>query len=172
MIGFAIGNGFSRVGYNLESLRGDDRLIVGCNYLYRDFTPDYIVSLDQRPCEAIRNLKDRQFKWLHLDNLWLYLDDKPLIDIREINSFPGNNSGTIACSFLAKHLKCSTVYMLGFDFYLGQVPFMNNVPQSSWNTMVKDFPGTRFIRVGPVTNKPYFDALDLEFISYQEFDKV
>ena len=43
---FIIGNGQSRQGFDLESLRGKGTT-YGCNAVYRDFTPDYLVSLDR-----------------------------------------------------------------------------------------------------------------------------
>jgi len=43
---FCIGNGTSRNGFDLESLRPHGR-IYGCNALYRDFTPDVLCAVDQ-----------------------------------------------------------------------------------------------------------------------------
>jgi len=43
---FCIGNGTSRNGFDLESLRQYGR-IYGCNALYRDFTPDVLCAVDQ-----------------------------------------------------------------------------------------------------------------------------
>jgi len=42
---FIIGNGESRLSVDLESLRGVAP-IIGCNALYRDFTPDLLVVVD------------------------------------------------------------------------------------------------------------------------------
>ena len=42
---FLIGNGESRVGFDLERLRPLGT-IVGCNALHRDFTPDVICAVD------------------------------------------------------------------------------------------------------------------------------
>ena len=49
---FIIGNGESRIGFDLEQLR-DYGKIYGCNNLYKDFTPDVLVVIDERiihPC--------------------------------------------------------------------------------------------------------------------------
>ena len=49
---FIIGNGESRTGFDLEQLR-DYGKIYGCNNLYKDFTPDVLVVIDERiihPC--------------------------------------------------------------------------------------------------------------------------
>ena len=45
MKGFVIGNGISRKGFDLEQLR-DKGIIVGCNAIYREFSPDYVVFVD------------------------------------------------------------------------------------------------------------------------------
>ena len=42
---FCIGNGESRIGFDLEKLRSHGT-IYGCNALYRDFMPDVIVAVD------------------------------------------------------------------------------------------------------------------------------
>ena len=49
---FIIGNGESRIGFDLEKLR-DYGKIYGCNSLYKDFTPDALIAIDERimhPC--------------------------------------------------------------------------------------------------------------------------
>ena len=43
---FIIGNGESRKGLDLDSLREKGK-IYGCNALYRDFTPDVLVAVDE-----------------------------------------------------------------------------------------------------------------------------
>ena len=42
---FCIGNGESRKGFDLEKLRPHGK-IYGCNAIYRDFTPDFLVTVD------------------------------------------------------------------------------------------------------------------------------
>ena len=42
---FCIGNGESRKGLDLESLRPLGK-IYGCNALYRDFAPDVLTAVD------------------------------------------------------------------------------------------------------------------------------
>ena len=48
-----IGNGASRKDLNLEKLR-DVGTIFGCNALYRDFEPDYLVAIDDKMIEEIK----------------------------------------------------------------------------------------------------------------------
>ena len=49
---FCIGNGESRKGFDLETLRPHGK-IYGCNALYRDFTPDVLTAVDQGICHEI-----------------------------------------------------------------------------------------------------------------------
>jgi hypothetical protein len=42
---FCIGNGESRTGFDLETLRGHGK-IYGCNAIYRDFMPDVLIGVD------------------------------------------------------------------------------------------------------------------------------
>ena len=44
-VAFIIGNGPSRTKFDIASLKGLGT-IYGCNALYRDFTPDYLVAID------------------------------------------------------------------------------------------------------------------------------
>ena len=44
---FIIGNGESRIGFDLEKLR-DYGKIYGCNLLYEEFTPDALIAIDER----------------------------------------------------------------------------------------------------------------------------
>jgi len=54
---FIIGNGVSRQGFDLEKLRGRGT-IFGCNALYRDFTPDYLVAIDDAIISEINHAID------------------------------------------------------------------------------------------------------------------
>ena len=49
---FIIGNGKSRIGFDLNQLRGKGT-IYGCNALYRDFMPDVLIATDDRMREEI-----------------------------------------------------------------------------------------------------------------------
>ena len=42
---FLIGNGLSRKGFDLRSIKNRG-VIVGCNNLYKDFAPDILVATD------------------------------------------------------------------------------------------------------------------------------
>ncbi len=51
-IGFAIGNGESRLSIDLNGLKGKG-LMVGCNALYRDFNPDILIVNDGKMIEEV-----------------------------------------------------------------------------------------------------------------------
>jgi len=51
---FVVANGESRKGYDLSKLKGKGR-IYGCNALYRDFTPDVLVCVDQAISHEVYN---------------------------------------------------------------------------------------------------------------------
>ena len=46
-----IGNGESRKGFDLNTLSG---IVIGCNAIYRDHTPDILCASDQSMCKEIR----------------------------------------------------------------------------------------------------------------------
>jgi len=55
-----LGNGQSRQGLDLQKMK-DYATVIGCNAIYRDFTPDILVALDSRMAHEIYregNLKD------------------------------------------------------------------------------------------------------------------
>ena len=53
---FIIGNGESRIGFDLYSLPQDT---YGCNALYRDYEPDYLIVVDQMMYKEILQELDR-----------------------------------------------------------------------------------------------------------------
>ena len=44
---FLIGNGESRKDFNLDLLKPHGK-IYGCNALYREFEPDYLIAVDPK----------------------------------------------------------------------------------------------------------------------------
>lgn len=113
MIGFCIGNGNGRKDFDLNKLK-DKGVIIGCNALYRSFTPDYLTVVDTAMGKEISESG-------YVGNLVL---QKPGL----INSkfkgkiylhkpkFRGNSrtSGGLATDF-AVELGCTTIYWIGYD---------------------------------------------------------
>ena len=188
-VGFVIGNGTSRRGFDLIRLDGNG-ITVGCNYIYRDYAPDYVVAIDEVVVEDIKKELSRPHKWQFITRAylgrgfwWLCADDKQIVRFAHINHRLNQNSGILAAYFLACTLQVKTLYLLGVDFFR-QIPdevndlyFDNCAFQPrihvGWNRLVEDHPDTQFIRVGPIPEcdaEYYADNLKgITFISYEEF---
>jgi hypothetical protein len=121
MIGFAIGNGYSRktpIDFDLESLRGKGTT-CGCNSLYNDFVPDAIVALDSPMIAKINKMERRPFRFITRDvRRGMMVDGTTVLKRPEINNYFDNLSGIFATVYLAKVIQCKEVYLIGFDFFL------------------------------------------------------
>lgn len=189
-VGFVIGNGTSRRGYNLRRLNGKG-ITVGCNYIYRDYSPDYVVAIDEPTVEDIKKeLKVNKHSWKfitrnYLDGRfwWLCADNEKIVRYAHINHRLNQNSGILAAYFLACTMAVKKLYLLGIDFFR-QIPGAGNDIYSGncafqprihvgWNRLIEDHPDTEFIRVGPIPDidREYYESLEgMTFISYKEFN--
>ena len=70
---FIIGNGESRKGLDLDSLREKGK-IYGCNALYRDFTPDVLVVVDEAMMFEIVTSGYQKFHQCYFKN-WNLLEE-------------------------------------------------------------------------------------------------
>lgn len=139
-------------------------MIVGCNYLVKEFEPDVLVSLDEKPKCDFEKMIDRNWSWLTVDHESdrLTLDGQSIMKVSEVLDFyPKLNSGVIACAFLAHIVKASRVYMIGFDFFRIHPDATQNdlsAPglrkyrdfDTAFNNLSDKFLATEFIRVGPI----------------------
>lgn len=179
MIGITIGNGTSREGFDLNLIKGK-AITIGCNSLYKDFEPDYLVAIDPVPDKEVREYRtSHQVSWKHLgrrlelDGNWglkLLCDDVEIYALKELNGGFVNNSGLLATAFMAEILKLRTIYLLGVDFFLG-VPgkpndiyggnfgFSQNLVDA-WNFLIPRNPKTKFYRVGPIPerNRAFYET--------------
>lgn len=193
MIGIAIGNGLSRQGFDLSTLKGPDRCVVGCNWICRDYDPDIIVAIDTDPVREFAAM-ERRWEWLSRNHSghWIVMvhpdgSYDEIMETAQINGGYGKNSGIIACSYLSKHLKCDKVYMLGFDFFRllpgqtkndlyhkGLIGFTKY--EKAWNLLTSQCSQTEFIRVGdipPTEHKFYYEMLHgLTYITTDAFKEV
>lgn len=170
---FVLGNGVSRKQINLDDLRPHGK-IYGCNALYRDFTPDVLVSTDKPISETIQN------SGYAVNNLMYTRNVIPGLGAYRIpDSYFGYSSGPIALA-LAADSDHSAIYIIGFDMGPDAVGRFNNVyadtefykkssstPTYSGNwarqmaTVMKEHRRKSFIRVqGPTT------------ATVQEFNKI
>ena len=156
---FVIGNGISRQSVNLEQLKPLGK-IYGCNALYRDFTPDVLISTD-RPISA-------QIQQSGYPTKNKFYTRKPLDGLGALKvpkEYYGFSSGPLATGIAAidQH---RIIYMIGFDMGPTLEKKFNNVYASTefyrtadatpvftgnWIkqilTITKDFPKTQFVRV-------------------------
>lgn len=155
---FVLGNGVSRQDVDLNNLKHFGP-IYGCNALYRDFTPDVLISTDS---PISRRIQDSGYALKHK-----FYTRRPESGsgARPVpQKYFGYSSGPLAASIAALD-GCVIMYLVGFD--MGPVNnHFNNVyantefykkssatPTFTGNwvrqlvTVMKDFPKTAFVRV-------------------------
>jgi len=108
---FIIGNGPSRAGFDLEKLRGYGA-IFGCNALYRDFKPDYLVAIDDPIIEEIKKSKFPKSKFI-VPPLEEQFEDPEYNKFSRVRSNAGVNAMLEAIKLGHDELIC-----LGFDFMI------------------------------------------------------
>ena len=105
---FVLGNGKSRLRVNLEKL-SPLGTTYGCNWLYKDFTPDCLVATDRPIADHIQKTGYAQEHRFHTR--------KPIVDLggKHLNNqYKGYSSGPNAAA-----LACidghSDIYLIGMD---------------------------------------------------------
>jgi len=118
-IACVIGNGPSRQQFDLHCINAT-MTTYGCNALYRDFMPNYLISMDYNMVKEILDKK------VHYQTSF-YTQHENRIDSRAengepINFFWGfretNDSGNSALRLSLQHDNIS-VYLIGFDYNNG-----------------------------------------------------
>jgi hypothetical protein len=117
-----IGNGTSRLKFDLNHLKSKNLQTYGCNALYRDFTPDFLVAVGKEISDEIEHsgYAAQHVVYSTIDNILRYSNTFHLIPQN-----PSWNAGAIA-AYLACFDGHSTVYLLGHDG-LDTVGHFNNV---------------------------------------------
>ena len=108
---FVIGNGLSRKTIPLEPLRKHGK-IYGCNALYRDFDPDYLIAVDVK---MILELNEARYQ--HKVPVWTN-SNKSYQNMSGLNFFnpsKGWSSGPTALWLASEHNN-NEIYILGFDY--------------------------------------------------------
>ncbi len=106
-----IGNGLSRRDFDLNILKNKKIQSYGCNALYRDFEPDFLVAVGR---DIAKEIRIQGYAATHIvystpDNILNYPGTFHLIPQN-----PGWNAGALA-AYLACFDGHSTVYLLGHD---------------------------------------------------------
>ena len=132
---FLIGNGKSRKTFDLEKLRSKGT-IIGCNALYRDFTPDILVAIDAKMLNEINNSK-----FGNKENELLICPSNRQVAVKNSLKWTAkkfNTSGCFAMMLIASIMKPKICYMLGMDGFPGNV--YDKTKNYSPNTL-KNFTG-------------------------------
>ena len=106
-LAFVLGNGKSRLVLDLDQLKSVGT-VYGCNALYREFTPDVLISTDPGISEEIQN------SGYSLRNLHYTRKPIPGKGSRKIEHNYGFSSGPIALTYAALS-QATTIYFAGFD---------------------------------------------------------
>lgn len=108
---FIIGNGKSREGFDLNTLKPFGK-IYGCNALYRDFEPDYLIAIDDAITEEIRASDFPKEKFIHppFEEQYEHPEFNPFTRLR---SNAGMNAMIEALRHGHRELIC-----IGFDFIM------------------------------------------------------
>ena len=129
MDSLVIGNGTSRLQFDLHKL-SKHFVTYGCNAIYRDFMPDYLVSMD---IYIVRDIiedcihRETKFYTQHVNEVDRLADlGEPIHFIQTLPSTP--DSGTAALELASILNKSNTIYMIGFDYHSGSY---NNVYSGS-----------------------------------------
>jgi hypothetical protein len=108
---FVVGNGVSRKNINLNNLKSKGK-IYGCNALYREFIPDYLVAVDVKMVIEINKAG-----YQHEHEVWTN-PNKSYHEMKDFNFFnpsKGWSSGPTALWLASQHDN-DRIFILGFDY--------------------------------------------------------
>jgi hypothetical protein len=109
---FVLGNGKSRLFINLENLKNHGK-IYGCNALYREFTPDYLIAVDPKMIIEICNTG------YQLQNQVWTNPNSRYNNFKNLNFFKPSRGWSSGPTALLKACMDgnSRIFILGFDYY-------------------------------------------------------
>ena len=116
-----LGNGTSRKSINLEQLKTKGT-VYGCNALYREFEPDYLVAVDTKMI-----LEINKAGYQHGHSVWTNANRSyhQMNGFNFFNPSKGWSSGPTALWLASTH-NTTDIYILGFD-YQGIDDKINNI---------------------------------------------
>lgn len=184
-IAFVLGNGTSRSSINLTDLKIRGK-VYGCNALYREFTPDYLVAVDTKMVLEIAetNIQTQLEVWTNFNHSY-----KNINGLNYFKPSKGWSSGPTAL-WKASEDNYSEIYILGFD-YKGIENLVNNIYAGTRNykskkdsatyygnwlkqtiTTIRTHQQIRYIRVTDTDGfipKEFVDMKNLEHITVENF---
>jgi hypothetical protein len=185
---FVLGNGRSRLAIDCSQL-STNGTVYGCNAVYREFDPDYLIAVDTK---MVNEIVSTGYQETH--QVWTN-PNRGIHTKKNLNFFSphkGWSSGPTALWFAASngHLK---IYILGFDFQ-GIDGKFNNVYADTYNykksneaatyygnwvnqtqRIIEEFKHIKFTRVveDNAFNPEIFGNLkNLNTVSYSEFHSI
>ena len=126
-IAFVLGNGTSRSNLNLDGIKGKGT-IYGCNALYREFEPDFLIAVDTK---MVNEIIASGYHNTH--QVWTN-PNKGITSKSNVNFFSphkGWSSGPTAL-WMASQQKFDEIFIFGFD-YQGINGKFNNVYADTFN---------------------------------------
>jgi hypothetical protein len=130
-----IGNGTSRLNFDLNKIK-DKFTTYGCNALYRDFIPDYLISMDIHMVTEIINARvhhKTKFYTQHVNDIDLLAGNgEPINFVKTYMATP--DSGTAALDLASDNHEL--IYIIGFDYHQGK---HNNVYAGTTNYNAKNY---------------------------------
>ena len=191
--GFVLGNGTSRKGIDPAILQKYGK-VYGCNALYREFDPDYLVAVDVKMILEI----DKKKYQMRNPNVWTN-HNKAYKHIEGLNYFKpskGWSSGPTALHLATTHSPAyKKIFILGFDYRgLEDGKKVNNIYASTPNykkitdgatyygnwlkqtcTVIKNNPHIYFYRVIAPDNfipKELNNFSNLKHITIEDFQQM
>ena len=111
-----IGNGTSRLQFSLETI-GHKMTTYGCNALYRDYMPDYLISMDYNMVMEIINNKihyQTNFHTQHDNKIdKLHREGQPIYFFEGYRETCDSGNSALTLALKNGH---DVVYMIGFDY--------------------------------------------------------
>jgi len=192
-IACVIANGPSRLQFDLHSINAS-MYTYGCNALYRDFMPNYLIAMDWPiVTDILENNVHNRTNFYTQDNANF---NHVSVDVKENINWLKNmarrlDSGNSALEVALDH-DYESIYMIGFDYntndklpnvYHGTSNYARNstIPaaesmarewQSRLRNLVKQFPDTQIIRVNGSSTVMNIDATNYSEITPEQFKEI
>ena len=192
-IACVIANGPSRLQFDLHCINAS-MYTYGCNALYRDFMPNYLIAMDWPiVVDILENNVHNRTNFYTQDNANF---NHVSVDVKENINWLKNmarrlDSGNSALEVALDH-DYESIYMIGFDYntndklpnvYHGTSNYARNstVPaaesmarewQSRLRNLVKQFPDTQIIRVNGSSTVMNIDATNYSEITPEQFKEI
>jgi len=125
-----IGNGISRRHVPLDKIKG---ITIGCNEIYRGFSPDYLMAVDEPILKEIHESNYSGTVVYRQNGLRSQglLPKEHWHHPKYMNHHSSGNAGLV----LATTLATEPIDLLGFDCQLGRV-YSEHTPPSSWQLWI------------------------------------